>query len=853
MWARRLGAVAVHHSDFARRLRCETAAPVVSVGSYNVLEAQSLCHNKEQLDAFGAFGAQGTAQIEIITDFHAELFLDEASRRCLAAWLAAQGRLVTLTSAGEALSIRLLPRKAAWCTGRSPSHLVTAASGSSSPCEGVAEAQHQQHGHIGRMGAEGTLSTDELRRALCGVGLKNADVNKIYKVMDTNSDERVSYTEFIRWLFHGGSEATVITKKVFGGPSTPAEAMAEFMEFIQELKDTPPAEGEKPTKLKDIFKKLDGLTGSAWGDWANYADSPLRASTQDVLFKGGAGSVDGGMGAGSFGGAAKSSSSSSSASVLGWLQILWFIGLIEGSGFFSGKYGLGFMKDATMSGTPGDYGVGFPTFLGKVSDPAAKKSKLQAELANGRLTGSAWGDWANYADSPLRASTQDVLFKGGAGSVDGGMGAGSFGGAAKSSSSSSSASVSTTTLGVQAPTGYWDPLGLNANADAATFNRRRAVEIKHGRVAMYATMGYIVPEYYKFPGGYLSPSLGLKFSDVPSGLAAISKVPVLGWLQILWFIGLIEGSGFFSGKYGLGFMKDATMSGTPGDYGVGFPTFLGKVSDPAAKKSKLQAELANGRLTGSAWGDWANYADSPLRASTQDVLFKGGAGSVDGGMGAGSFGGAAKSSSSSSSASVLGWLQILWFIGLIEGSGFFSGKYGLGFMKDATMSGTPGDYGVGFPTFLGKVSDPAAKKSKLQAELANGRLAMMAIIGMFFQDGFLLGILVIKAFCRYQEYGLNCNYLSESVEKERSELRILWSTLGEDYEKTFVRQVSTFRNERRLNPRGMVRRGTWPVEEQARSRRRGEGGERFTKSRLLCHVAAADRGSAVLTSAVVLS
>ena len=40
--------------------------------------------------------------------------------------------------------------------------------------------------------------------------------------------------------------------------------------------------------------------------------------------------------------------------------------------------------------------------------------------------------------------------------------------------------------------------------------------------AMYATMGYIVPEYYKFPG-FLSPSLGLKFSDVPNGLAALSK------------------------------------------------------------------------------------------------------------------------------------------------------------------------------------------------------------------------------------------------------------------------------------------------------------------------------------------
>ena len=41
--------------------------------------------------------------------------------------------------------------------------------------------------------------------------------------------------------------------------------------------------------------------------------------------------------------------------------------------------------------------------------------------------------------------------------------------------------------------------------------------------AMYATIGYIVPEYYKFPG-YLSPSLGLKFADVPNGLAAFVKV-----------------------------------------------------------------------------------------------------------------------------------------------------------------------------------------------------------------------------------------------------------------------------------------------------------------------------------------
>jgi len=52
-------------------------------------------------------------------------------------------------------------------------------------------------------------------------------------------------------------------------------------------------------------------------------------------------------------------------------------------------------------------------------------------------------------------------------------------------------------------------------------------------------------------------------------------------------------------------------------------------------------------------------------------------------------------------------------------------------MKDSTQDGEPGDYGVGFPNFIGRVEDPEAKKSKLAAELANGRLAMVAIISAF--------------------------------------------------------------------------------------------------------------------------
>jgi len=134
---------------------------------------------------------------------------------------------------------------------------------------------------------------------------------------------------------------------------------------------------------------------------------------------------------------------------------------------------------------------------------------LSAELANGRLammaiigmffqdglTGSAWGDWALYTASPLRAFENE--------------------------------------LGVQDPVGFWDPVGFTSDGNVEDFKRRRQTELKHGRVAMLATMGYITPESTGKLPGYLSPSMRRKFADIPNGLAAISKVPSAGWAQIL--------------------------------------------------------------------------------------------------------------------------------------------------------------------------------------------------------------------------------------------------------------------------------------------------------------------------------
>ena len=85
----------------------------------------------------------------------------------------------------------------------------------------------------------------------------------------------------------------------------------------------------------------------------------------------------------------------------------------------------------------------------------------------------------------------------------------------------------------------------------------------------------------KFPG-YLSPSAGLKFADVPNGLAAISKVPAAGWGQILAYMAFCE-------------VSQDQSAGTPaaaGDFGFKVLTS----SDPAEKTKKLSAELANGRL-----------------------------------------------------------------------------------------------------------------------------------------------------------------------------------------------------------------------------------------------------------------
>merc|ERR1719296_599436 len=48
--------------------------------------------------------------------------------------------------------------------------------------------------------------------------------------------------------------------------------------------------------------------------------------------------------------------------------------------------------------------------------------------------------------------------------------------------------------GAVAPLGFFDPLGFSKNADLNTAKRLREAEVMHGRVAMMATLGYLIGE-----------------------------------------------------------------------------------------------------------------------------------------------------------------------------------------------------------------------------------------------------------------------------------------------------------------------------------------------------------------------
>eukprot|EP00972_Heterocapsa_arctica_P047052 6942549-Heterocapsa_arctica.AAC.1 len=113
------------------------------------------------------------------------------------------------------------------------------------------------------------------------------------------------------------------------------------------------------------------------------------------------------------------------------------------------------------------------------------------EARDNGLTDSARGDWTLCTDSALRTDLPKEL-------------------------------------SMQAPLGYWDPLGFAKHHNEATavaqVMRCCVVDLQHGRVAMLACIGHIVSEYFSWPG-CCSEYAQVKYTGIPNGFGVLSAVP----------------------------------------------------------------------------------------------------------------------------------------------------------------------------------------------------------------------------------------------------------------------------------------------------------------------------------------
>ncbi|VEU39337.1 unnamed protein product [Pseudo-nitzschia multistriata] len=157
--------------------------------------------------------------------------------------------------------------------------------------------------------------------------------------------------------------------------------------------------------------------------------------------------------------------------------------------------------------------------------------------------------------------------------------------------------------------GFWDPLDL-ANAGFWGFSQEQTVgwlrqaEIKHGRVAMAAFVGYCVQSNFAFPwsltfGGLPFPSTDLSPPEQWDALPMASKIQIIG------FVGFLE---WYSELSDNGNGPHYTKGGKPGQ----FPSFenvphgatldlydpfkLSKNRTDEQKAKGLLVEINNGRL-----------------------------------------------------------------------------------------------------------------------------------------------------------------------------------------------------------------------------------------------------------------
>ena len=183
-----------------------------------------------------------------------------------------------------------------------------------------------------------------------------------------------------------------------------------------------------------------------------------------------------------------------------------------------------------------------------------------------------------------------------------------------SSSSSSTSSVPSTStykfdgsafcggyVGGEGPEPIWGMTGTSKNFDPIGFTTRapewipwfREAELKHGRAAMLATVGFVAPELFRVPGAQFS------FESVPQVVAAHDACPD-SMKQIILWISLMEACSFAA----LANMNEYDRR--PGDFS--FDPLGLYPKDEAGQREMQLKELKNGRLAMIAIGGMVTQA-----------------------------------------------------------------------------------------------------------------------------------------------------------------------------------------------------------------------------------------------------
>ena len=163
--------------------------------------------------------------------------------------------------------------------------------------------------------------------------------------------------------------------------------------------------------------------------------------------------------------------------------------------------------------------------------------------------------------------------------------------------------------GAQAPFGFWDPFGF-AKTSPEALTWYRAAELKHGRVAMVACMGFIAQSYpltnmasVPLAKASLYPKLStvdVTFGDLAAAGNPVEQfklIPTLGLWQFAFVAGMIETYGEFQKPHYLrgGAIGRNTLIWDPVGQLIRGEPITDTLSDEVRAK-KRNMELANGRL-----------------------------------------------------------------------------------------------------------------------------------------------------------------------------------------------------------------------------------------------------------------